>query len=219
MLKFEKLNTKGKVWISSDIHYNHKNICRGVTNWRTEDGKIPFSRVRDFDTLEQMNDKIVNNINERVGQDDTFIILGDIAFGGHENIAIFLDRLICKDIHLVYGNHDQNIKKNRENIQSKFSSVNHCLEITIEDYNFVMFHFPIMTWHGLQKGVIHLYGHVHSPKHKRFSPGKSMDVGLDGNDLKPYDLMGEIVPMMEKRKIDSSFDEDHHLEKINGLVG
>ncbi len=58
------------VWITSDTHYSHKNICRGVTNWRTQDGQIPISQTRDFTTIKKMNATIVNNINENVGQDD-----------------------------------------------------------------------------------------------------------------------------------------------------
>ncbi len=43
------------VWITSDTHYSHKNICRGVTNWRTPAGEVPLSQTRDFSTIEKMN--------------------------------------------------------------------------------------------------------------------------------------------------------------------
>ena len=91
------------VWITSDTHYSHKNICRGVTSWRTPSGEIPVSQTRDFSTIEKMNASIVNNINEVVGQDDMLIHLGDWSFGGNEQIREFWDRIICKNIHLVLG--------------------------------------------------------------------------------------------------------------------
>ena len=119
-MKFDKILTSGKVWITSDTHYSHKNICRGVTVWRTIDGDIPIDATRDFPNLDVMNSVIVDNINEKVGPDDTLIHLGDVAFGGVEKIGQFLDRLVCKNVHLVLGNHDQNIKKNRENTKDKF---------------------------------------------------------------------------------------------------
>jgi calcineurin-like phosphoesterase family protein len=100
------------VWITSDTHYSHKNICRGTTEWRTEDGQIPISQTRDFATIEKMNASIVNNINEVVGQDDILIHLGDWSFGGFEKIREFWDRIICKNIHLVLGNHDHHIENN-----------------------------------------------------------------------------------------------------------
>ena len=50
-MKFDKILTTGRVWVTSDPHYNHKNICRGVTGWTTLDGKVPEYNTRDFTTL------------------------------------------------------------------------------------------------------------------------------------------------------------------------
>ena len=101
-----KLEKGQKLFFTSDNHYNHKNLCRGVTNWRTIDGEIPVNQTRPFDTLEQMNDRIVVGLNSSVGEDDILINLGDFSFGGFENIEIFRNRIICKNIHLILGNHD-----------------------------------------------------------------------------------------------------------------
>ena len=84
-----KINENTKVWITSDTHYGHKNICRGVTNWRLPDGSVPIDQTRDFDTIERMNESIIRNINSVVGQDDVLIHLGDWSFGGFDNIEIF----------------------------------------------------------------------------------------------------------------------------------
>ena len=218
MMKFDKLMTSGTVWITSDTHYHHKNICRGVTEWRTTDGKVPVDSTRDFNTLDQMNNTLVDNINSNVGQDDTLIMLGDIAFGGFEFIKIFLDRLICKNIHLVLGNHDHHIRNNRENIKDMFLSVSDYLQVSINGANFVMTHYPFASWNGLNKGVIHLHGHVHLPASRKWGNGKRLDVGVDGNNLQPYSLT-EIVHMMDKRTIVSEIENDHHLDDIIGVVG
>lgn len=217
-MKFKKINTTGKVWITSDLHYSHKNICRGVTNWRTQEGDIPVSSTRDFVNIDHMNDTIVNNINSVVGQDDTLIMLGDVSFGGFENIGIFLDRLVCKNIHLILGNHDHHIENNRGNIHDRFLSVNHYLEVNIEDKNFVLSHYPFQSWNGLNKGVIMLHGHVHLPEGRKMGNGKKMDVGLDGNNIKPYSI-SEIIKIMEKRPIYSDVIGDHHLDDLVDVVG
>jgi calcineurin-like phosphoesterase family protein len=217
-MSFKKLLTIGKVWITSDTHYGHKNLTRGVTNWRTQDGQIPIDSTRDFQTIEQMNDRIVSGINNMVGQDDTLIMLGDVSFGGFENIEIFLDRLVCQNIHLILGNHDMHIQNNRGNIQSRFLSVNHYLEVNIEGKNFVLCHYPLQSWHGLNKGVIQLHGHVHLSPDKKFGKGKKMDVGMDGNNLNPYSI-GEIIKIMDKRPIFSDMDNDHHLDDLVGIIG
>ena len=54
MIKIDK-DFKGDVWIFSDPHYNHTNICRGITNWRLLNGEIPVAQTRDFPNLEKMN--------------------------------------------------------------------------------------------------------------------------------------------------------------------
>jgi len=217
-MKFKKIITTGRVFITSDTHYAHKNICRGVTDWRTQDGEIPVGSTRDFETIEQMNDRLVNAINNVVGQDDTLIMLGDVSFGGFENIGIFLDRLICKNIHLILGNHDTHIENNRENIQSRFLSVQHYLEVNINDKNFVLCHYPLQSWNGLNKGVIHLHGHVHLPANRKFGNGKRMDVGVDGNDMVPYSI-DAIIRVMNKIPVGSDMSGDHHLDGLVGVVG
>ena len=95
-----------KVFICSDSHYGHTNIVRGVTTWKTGDGQRPINSTRDFQTVEDMNELIVNNINNVVGQDDILIHVGDFSFGGFENIPKFRSRINCKTIHLCLGNHD-----------------------------------------------------------------------------------------------------------------
>ena len=217
-MKFKKIITTGRVFITSDTHYGHKNICRGVTDWRTQDGEVPVGSTRDFETIEQMNERLVNAINNVVGQDDTLIMLGDVSFGGFENIGIFLDRLICKNIHLILGNHDTHIENNRENIQSRFLSVQHYLEVNINDKNFVLCHYPLQSWNGLNKGVIQLHGHVHLPANRKFGNGKRLDVGVDGNDMVPYSI-DAIIKIMNKIPVGSDMSGDHHLDGLVGVVG
>ena len=217
-MKFDKILTEGVVWITSDTHYSHKNICRGVTNWRTKDGKIPIESTRDFNTIEDMNSVIVDNINSKIGPDDTLIHLGDFSFGGFDKIGQFLDRLVCKNIHLVLGNHDHHIKNNRENIHDRFLSVQNYLEVNIDGANFVLSHYPLCSWNQLSKGVIQLHGHVHLPTNKKWGNGKRLDIGVDGNNYQPYKLT-EIVHMMDRREVRSEIVNDHHMDDLVGVVG
>lgn len=218
MTKFDKLLTTGTVWITSDTHYHHTNICRGITRWRTQDGGIPIQQTRNFQDLDEMNSTIVNNINQKVGPNDTLIHLGDFAFGGFDKIGQFLDRLVCKNIHLVLGNHDQHITKNREDIRDRFLSVSQYLEVNIDDVDFVLSHYPHASWNKLGKGSIHLHGHVHLSAKDKWGKGKRLDVGMDGNGYFPYKIT-EIVHMMDRREIRSEMDLDHHLDNLVGVVG
>ena len=209
-----KIDKDRKVWIISDTHFGHKNICRGVTAWRLPDGSVPISQTRDFDSIGEMNEMIVNNINSVVGQDDVLIHLGDWSFGGFENIKIFRDRIVCKEIHLILGNHDEHIEKNRDGVQELFTSVNHYTKLMYKFETLVLMHYPIDSWDGLNKGHIHLHGHCHLPQQKVFGKGRRMDVGIDGNMFfMPYEL-DNVVKIVKIREIRSNMDGDHHTDEV-----
>ena len=219
MLKIE-LELTQKLFFTSDTHYNHTNICRGVTGWRAADGKIPTEQTRDFKDLGHMNDTIVNNINEVVGQDDILIHLGDWSFGGFESIKEFRDRIICKNIYLLYGNHDHHIENNRQDIQDIFIDTSQYQMLTVYNHKgenkleFVLMHYPLSSWHDMNKGRFHLFGHVHLSANKKMMDGRSMDVGMDGNNLTPYN-MTEIVKKLSGRPVQANrLPSDHHEERF-----
>jgi calcineurin-like phosphoesterase family protein len=204
-----KLEPTQRLYFTSDTHYNHTNICRGVTRW-TDAEDI----TRDFKTLDEMNDRIVNGINMLVGQDDILFHLGDWSFGGFESIYKFRDRINCKNIHLVLGNHDHHIERDREGIRRLFTSVHQYVELEVDkQYNYVLMHYPIMSWNKMNDGVIHLHGHVHLPPDRRIGKGKMMDVGVDGNGMDPISL-NKVLTLMNPRPIKSGFEFDHHIKRF-----
>ena len=214
-----KLETGQNIFFTSDTHYGHTNICRGVSKWKDANGNVPVRQTRDFKTLDHMNDAIVDSINSVVGENDILFHLGDWSFGGFENIAEFRNRIHCKNIHLILGNHDHHIERNKGDIQRLFSSVNQYLRLSVSEYEFVLMHYPIASWHNMNDNVIHLHGHVHLPPNKKLAQGKAMDVGVDGNFLVPYSL-NEITRIMNNRPIAKlSLPQDHHEEKIQGNGG
>lgn len=224
-----KLEKDQKIYFVSDSHYSHTNICRGVTKWRTKDGRIPISQTRPYDSIEKMNDSIVSAINHCVRENDILFHLGDWSFGGFDNIKKFRDRIICKNIHLILGNHDHFIERNKDDIRSLFTSVNEIVTLSVEMYNdskkekkiihvFELSHYPISSWKDMNKGVIHLFGHVHLPPNKRMSntnKGRYMDVGMDGNNMNPIS-MKEVINLLSKKEVGKlSLPSDHHEERLD----
>jgi calcineurin-like phosphoesterase family protein len=207
-----KLEPTQQLYFTSDTHYMHKNICRGTTSWSNADGFC-----RDFDTLDQMNDRIVNGINLVVGQDDILFHLGDWSFGGFERIEEFRNRINCRNIHIILGNHDHHIERDREGIRQLFTSVNQYLELEVKgkdwEQNYVLMHYPIISWNKMNDGVIHLHGHVHLSADRRIGKGKTMDVGVDGNGLNPLHT-SDIKRLMGNQPIKSGFEFDHHIKRF-----
>ena len=205
------------LFFTSDTHYNHKNICRATTEWTDAEDK-----TRDFRSLDHMNDTIVNNINRMVGEDDILFHLGDWSFGGFEKIGEFSDRVICKNTHLILGNHDHHIEKDRDNIQLAFTSVNHYLDLEVCDSNFgkftqnrfILCHYPIASWIDMNRGTMHLHGHVHLPPHQAVGQGKSMDVGMDGHFIEVVS-MRYVVNRLRHQPIENLvLPSDHHKKEV-----
>lgn len=87
-------------WIISDTHFNHEKLLY----FRSQSGKL----IREFDTVEQMNEHMIECWNSVVKPDDTVWHLGDVVFGD--------DRMLWMDNHwhklngvkkLIVGNHDR----------------------------------------------------------------------------------------------------------------
>jgi len=202
-----------RIFFTSDSHYSHQNICRATSNWT--DG----SKTRDFKSLDHMNTAIVDAINDKVGPDDVLIHLGDWSFGGFENIAEFRERIFCKNIHLILGNHDHHIERDKDGVRSLFASVSHYAVLNLrrpgngpemDRISMILCHFPIASWDGMNDGRIHLHGHVHlAPLHK-IAEGRAMDVGADGNGMDPYSL-DEILKLLNGRPVKRlTLPADHH---------
>lgn len=182
-------------FFTSDTHYAHKNICRATSNWDD------LSQTRDFNSLDMMNDFIVDGINSKVGKDDVLFHLGDWSFGGKDKIEEFRNRINCKNVHLIYGNHDENIVKHYVN-KGLFISSQEYLEIKIHNTKFAMFHFPIQSWNNSNKGTIHLHGHVHG-EYFGNEPKNRLDVGMDSyfkyfGKYEPFSYF-EIMQILKER--------------------
>jgi calcineurin-like phosphoesterase family protein len=193
-----------RIWFTSDTHYNHKNIVRGTSEW----GGSRDQRTRDFDTLEKHNRTLVQNINALVMPEDILYHLGDWSFGGFGSIQEFRDQLNVGTIHLIYGNHDHHIENNKNGIRSLFASTQHYKRISIAGQEIVMSHYSMRVWDRGHHGAWMLYGHSHGtlPAHGNF---KTLDVGVDTNNLKPYSFDELEVYMSTRDKLLI----DHHNEK------
>lgn len=175
------------VWFSSDWHYGHANIVRGVSEWEDK------SACRNFDTLEEHNETLVNNINKVVAKDDIIYMIGDFAFGGKQNIYELRSRINCNNIHLILGNHDHHIRKNAKLLDGKgneidchslFSSVNEVLYKKISGERFVLCHYSMRTWDNGHHGAIMLYGHSHGSLPDYSGIFQNVIKGVDGEDIK-----------------------------------
>ncbi len=206
----------------SDPHAFHGNIikyCRRVAFMVPDDlaafleieargGDLSSLRIGEG-SIGRMNRALADNINARVGPDDTLWCLGDWTFGRgpdyRRNARWFRDQIRCRDVHLVWGNHDD------RTIRDLFASTHEQVRIRDGGAAITLNHYPMITWDGQHRGTvespnIHLYGHVHALYQRdpgacplRFADAwAALDVGFDGHDYQVWSL-AEVLECLRPR--------------------
>lgn len=159
------------VFFTSDLHLGHRGII-GMNG-------------RPFDDVGEMERRLVSNINECVARDDTLWILGDVSHRvGKPYVLSCLERVNCRDVRLVRGNHDKNWEED-----GVFSEICDYKELSLGGRRVVLFHYPIASWNGMHQGAIHLHGHSHNTfDYNVYNVAEERlvwDVGVDANGYRP----------------------------------
>lgn len=176
-IKHRELNPE-KVFFTSDTHFRHAAIV-GFCN-------------RPFDSVDDMDEALIENWNKVVSNDDTVYHLGDFAFCGTQMIKRIRERLNGK-IHLIIGNHDiRNINPNT--VGNCFESIEYQRIIEIDGYNVVLNHYPFLCFPGaFNSHLVQLFGHVHTRQGNtgndrdrlQYLYPTQYDVGVDNNNFTP----------------------------------
>jgi calcineurin-like phosphoesterase family protein len=192
-----------KYFFSADQHFGHSNIVKYCKRLQfcTEQEKEAILKIdtitdpqlrhkaqRDLhlcqETVDRMNETMVNNWNALISPKDTVYFLGDLCFP-KQDWQKWLDKL-HGNIFWLRGNHD-----------AKVNGRNYApfMEVNIEGQEITLCHYAMRTWRNSCHGSIHCYGHSHGtlPPY-----GLSMDVGVDCHDFKPWSFE-EVKVFMDER--------------------
>jgi len=132
-----------KTFISSDTHWFHKGILEFCP------------KTRPYSSVEEMNWKMIQAWNARVGSEDLVYLLGDVSFGTSAETHNILCQLNGR-IRLIKGNHDYKVLKCPV-VRSRFETIDDYLEVNYEKTRIIMFHYPIQEWNCCHRGAIHLH--------------------------------------------------------------
>ena len=200
-------------WFTADTHLGHANIIKfclrpflspAEHQRALEDPRGPW-RVSP-ETVARHDAAILDAINASVQPEDTLWVLGDFCWGKLDTARAYRDRIACRNVHLVRGNHDH------RSIESAFGqTVEQCM-VTVEGTKIWLNHYPMRSWHKSFHGSWHLYGHVHSrlEEEDRRTPWMlTRDVGVDACNYQPVSFI-ELKSYMQPRE--KAFVE--HREKV-----
>jgi calcineurin-like phosphoesterase family protein len=164
------------IWFSADAHHNHARVLQYCN--------------RPFTSVEDMDETIINNWNERVGHWDWIYYLGDFCFGDSAKAQEYFGRLngrikfILTPFHHDRFWYDPNVTYRTLNANVEFLPMIHLLRLSRREV-IVLCHYPFASWERQIHGAIHLHGHSHG---RYQGKGKIMDVGVDANQFYPVSL-------------------------------
>jgi calcineurin-like phosphoesterase family protein len=194
-----------RVWFTADLHLGHANIIRYclrpfLTPAEGERAvREPRGRWRaSAETVRRHDDALLETINASVGELDTLWILGDFCWGGLDVSRSYRGRIRCRDVRLVWGNHDQ------RSIRPLFGEALEQGMITVAGQDIWLNHYPMRSWDKSFNGSWHLYGHVHGRLREEDATHPTWltrDVGVDACEYRPlsFDELGAyMAPRVEQ---------------------
>lgn len=139
----------------SDLHLLHENVLR-------------FDN-RPFETIENMQETIVNNWNRKVTNGDTVYILGDVSMRGKKEDLISLVATLKGRKVLVKGNHDDVSDYRYQQLYYEIVDYKEIHDaVDGQNYDLVLCHYPIFSWKKMGRGIILLYGHTHDSAEDKY---------------------------------------------------
>jgi len=155
------------IWFVSDTHLGHKNIIKYCN--------------RPFSSVEEMNERLIMNINSKVQPCHTLYHLGDFALGISQQIEEWTNAINCRNKTIILGNHDRHTTgwwmKHGWLCASK-------VPIVLSDF-LILSHYQVVL--EPISHFVNLHGHAHVALPYRPSP-KHWNLSIEMTDYYPVSL-------------------------------
>lgn len=163
------------IWITSDSHLNHAK---------------PFIyEARGFNTIEEMNEAIIENWNKVVKPNDIVYHLGDVMLGADLQAGLHLVSRLNGIKYLAYGNHDTDNRIKAFIEDHLFEDVQMGYRIKAPGKKtFILSHYPqLVANFDNPKPIYSIHGHTHS-KDKWSDVYHTYNVCMDAHNCTPVNL-------------------------------
>jgi calcineurin-like phosphoesterase family protein len=201
--------TPTRRFFTSDLHFGHNNI-------------IAFCQ-RPFDSVDEMNECLINNWNSVVTDDDEVWVLGDVCMGKLDDSLNLINEL-NGTLHLISGNHDRTWSGNKKGVEAAvtrylaagFTTISESGSGRVGGRHVLMSHFPyerderhgarFADFHPIDQGAWLLHGHVHELWRQR---GRQINVGTDAWNY---------TPVSEETIIDLIAGGSQHIDRYGTVL-
>lgn len=183
------------IFVTSDTHFCHsRSFLYGP---------------RGFESVNEMNEAIVDNWNRVVKPGDTVYHLGDVMlnddYKGHDLLGALNGK-----IYLILGNHDtDNRIKGPAFDTQNIAGIGFAKRLVFDKYHFFLTHYPTMTANfdyntSLKQMTINLCGHTHTKdRFHDWNQNPIYHCELDAHDCTPVSIEEIIEDIKEKWKTKS----------------
>lgn len=170
------------IYFTSDHHFGHANI-------------IKFCN-RPFDSVEEMDNDLIEKWNLVVRSGDVVYHLGDFTLKGIKEFKYYCSQLNGY-LRIIPGGHDHRWlrKFTPTSTKTAYCTVFPPLHTLKLNPPIVLCHYAMRVWDRFHYGSWHLYGHSHGnlPPH-----GLSLDVGVDNNRYIPLSWEHVLIYMNKR---------------------
>lgn len=177
------------IWLTSDWHFGHDREF--------------IWRPRGFSSVEEMNEKIVENYRKLVAPEDDVYILGDLMLGDPDVGMNCLRRLPGK-LHIVRGNHDTDRRRRLYLELPNFEEMSSAFELIYCGYHLFLCHYPVLTGNfdedkPLKARIINFCGHRHATDpFIDWDKGPIYHVEVDAHECYPVSLDKAMENLLDK---------------------
>ncbi len=184
-------NIARDTWLISDTHFLHKNILKFV------DSTTGLLVRPNFDTVEEMNEHMIERWNSVIMPHHRVYHLGDVFFGDKEEFQKLFNRLNGSK-RLIVGNHDNIKYLAKGNFFSKIQ-----MWRMFPEHNLLFTHVPVHPY-SLGRGapgsdtpvMTNVHGHIHQ---NASPPGPYINVSVEAINYTPVHI-DEILQTVNTRR-------------------
>jgi len=177
------------LWITSDHHFSHQRICEYAH--------------RDFASVAEMDQHLIDAWNACIKKGDTVYHLGDVTIGTKPPFYALNGSIV---VLANREHHDRRWLEPYNIFPSYFKSVSATGELVVLELplltlylpqygigkhkrSLMLSHFPLAEWNAKHHGGWHCHGHSHS-RGDQWRTDAALDVGVDN----AFALLGEYRP-------------------------
>lgn len=188
VLELDKLN--GTIYITSDLHIGHENV-------------IKYDN-RPFNSVEEMNTFIIQELKTKLKPEDILIDLGDMFWDMNWiDCKKILDEIPCEKVYKTPGNHDRDglYFGEQAKLYDCFTQLSDIIDIRFKlngkSYRASLCHYPLLEWNHKFRGAMMIHGHTHGSldTYNDSVTDLRVDIGYNSNLAKKIGSF--LIPLQE----------------------